>query len=200
MSEHYKASSERTDADERALIPAIRRTAPRTASEQCKASYKPSDEKRLVSLQRKLRSLRKRHTELTQAEKWIEAQTSRGKIIALLNQITREFPDWKEQSFALIDRPEETLIPQPQGNKAQHSPCSNPMDIHDKVKRLESVTNQAFALRRERDHYKTHADKLAEALRAWEDAGSEGGISMVDWFEVARKKTREALAAYEAAQ
>ncbi len=32
--EHYKAASERTDADERALIPAIKRTAPRTASER----------------------------------------------------------------------------------------------------------------------------------------------------------------------
>ncbi len=42
-----------------------------------------------------------------------------------------------------------------------------------------------------------YAPALAEALRAWEYAGNEGGISMVDWFEVARKKTREALAAYE---
>ncbi len=49
-------------------------------------------------------------------------------------------------------------------------------------------------------YLRSHADKLAEALRAWEYAGNEGGISMADWFEVARKKTREALAAYEAAQ
>jgi hypothetical protein len=57
------------------------------------------------SLTKKLRKLRLEHTNLACAEKWQQMQTCGLKIIALLNQITREFPDFREQCFADIDGP-----------------------------------------------------------------------------------------------
>lgn len=41
------------------------------------------------------------------------------------------------------------------------------------------------------------APDLLAACKAWEYAGREGGISMVDWFEVAKQKTLAAIAKAE---
>ncbi len=45
-----------------------------------------------------------------------------------------------------------------------------------------------------------HADKLAEACRAYVRARNDGGISMADYSTIADTAIREALAAYEAAK
>jgi hypothetical protein len=42
-----------------------------------------------------------------------------------------------------------------------------------------------------------HCEAFAEAARAFQYARNEGGVSMVDWFAVAWRKTEAALAAWE---
>jgi hypothetical protein len=49
--------------------------------------------------------------------------------------------------------------------QAQHSPPIEPVSLDAKIRRLESITNQAFKLRKQRDHYRAHAERLAEALK-----------------------------------
>src|SRR5262249_17911314 len=52
--------------------------------------------RKLASLSIQLKRLRERHNEQTTKGKWLEAQTTRNKIIALLNQVHEHFPMWRE--------------------------------------------------------------------------------------------------------
>ena len=72
----------------------------------------------------------------------------------------------------------------PAPNKAQHSPL--PWEI-------------AKDSERELTDMKTHADKLAEALRWIKEVVSERK-GTAHWLQMVEDKTRNALAAYEAAQ
>ncbi len=49
----------------------------------------PANVKLMGRLNRKEFKLRKLHTDQTQAGKWVEAQTTRAKLIAVLNQINQ---------------------------------------------------------------------------------------------------------------
>ena len=53
-----------------------------------------------------------------------------------------------------------------------------PVTIHAKVKRLENVTNQAFQLKRERNNYKEHAERLAEAPKGLIDEVKLGKLNV----------------------
>jgi hypothetical protein len=48
------------------------------------------------SLKKQLKKLRERHTLQFNSSKFVEMQTTRRKMIDVLNQLTENFPKWKE--------------------------------------------------------------------------------------------------------
>ncbi len=174
--EHYKAAAERTDADERALVPAFKRTSARIGRS---GQYVPQVDGKDVS-----------PTSFDEARALEIAEQEAARPAPNKAQPRKEDAATHSPDYIKCERCGSNIW----ATRIDHhlTWCPEPEDYD---------ISKIIA---ERDSLKTHADKLAEALR--DCVTTEGALAERSHEYALRRlasitaTAREALAAYEAAQ